>query len=938
VAFAAAAIAVSASAATASSVRPQRLEVESRPHPIGIAVAHPSFSWTLAATNPARRGLGQSGYRILVASSAAKLASGEGDLWDSGEQRSAAFLQIEYAGKPLQSHATYYWKLRVADQDGRESAWSAPASFATALLSPSDWKAKWIAAEPDAPTVRATEDVDDPKDKAKPLPIFRRAFALDRPVKQALVFVTGLGQYELLVNGANITDTVLNPGWTDYRKTVEYETYDVTRLLRRGANVFGVMLGNGMYNVPNVKGRYTKFTGSFGQPKLVLQMHVTFDDGGERDIVSDGSWKTAPGPITFSSVYGGEDYDARKAQPGWDAPGFNDKAWQPALEVAGPGGALSGKIDLPIQVEHVYAPVKVTEPAPGVLVYDLGQNFAGWPEIAVRGKAGAKISMLAGELLDEHGRVTQKSAHAFPDDPNLFDYTLRGGGAEIWHPRFSYYGFRYVEVRGATRTASASLPQVLSLKGDFLHDAVATDGEFSTSDALFDRIHKLIDMAILSNMVSVLTDCPHREKLGWLEQTHLAGASIMQNYDVDPLYRKMADDMADSQLADGLVPSIAPEYVAFVNGDGKSNAFRDSPEWGSAVVLSPWTAYQFYGDKQLLASHYAQMRRYVAYLGGKAQDHMLSYGLGDWYDIGPGAPGESQLTGKSVTATATYYEDLVAMAKIAAALAEGDHAREFAADSERYAAEAEAVKTAFNAKLFHPETNSYDRGSQTANAMPLALGIVPEDKRKAVLDNLVADIRKRDNHVTAGDIGFQYVIRALSDGGRSDVLYDMLSRTDSPSYGYQLAKGATSLTEAWDTNPASSQNHFMLGHGEEWFYRGLAGIDLEMSRAAPQKILIRPEMVGDIAKASASYDSALGPIASSWTRAGNTATMKVTIPPGAEATVSLPAKDAAMVSESGKPLSAAPGISNVRVEKDRIACTVGSGEYNFDIQQLRPSH
>jgi alpha-L-rhamnosidase len=655
------------------------------------------------------------------------------------------------------------------------------ALFAALVLlrasGPEDGIARWIAAEADgAPSIQAREGEGRMLETSKPMPIFRREFRLEKPITAAMVFVSGLGQYELHINGQAVTNDVLRPGWTDYRKRVLYNTYDVTKLLRTGANAIGVMLGNGMYNVEGVKGRYTKFIGSFGQPKLIFRMEVHFADGSGRVIDSGKSWKTASGPIVFSSTYGGEDYDARREEAGWDEPGFEEKNWAPVLEVNGPGGKLLPEQLPPVRVTRTYQPVRITEPKPGVAVYDLGQNFSGWPEIAVSGPRSSSIKLIAGELLAPDGFVTQRSANAFPDAQNSFSYVLRGAGIEHWHPRFSYYGFRYVQVERSGPVA------VHSLVGRFLHDDVRVSGAFSCSDKQCVRIHNLIDAAILSNMVSVLTDCPHREKLGWLEQTHLAGTSIMYNYDVSRLYAKMSDDMADEQQPDGMEPSIAPEYVAFVDREGKNTSFRDSPEWGSAVILSPWAAYRFYGERENLRSHYESMKRFAEYLGSRATDHMLAYGLGDWYDIGPGEPGESQLTGKGLTSTAIYYQDLTALARIAALLDEPN-------DAARFSAGAGEVKAAFNAHLFHSESNQYDRGSQTANAMPLVVGLVPDGRREAVLANLVADIRKHSNHVTAGDIGFHYVVRALTDDGRSDVLYDMLQRTDSPSYGYQLLRG-----------------------------------------------------------------------------------------------------------------------------------------------------
>lgn len=900
--------------APSANIWPHNLRCESIVDPLGIQSLQPTLSWTVEARERGARGLRQTAYRVLVSSSRESLADDQADVWDSGKIRSGQFIQVQYDGTALRSHTAYFWKVRVWDQNDRPSLWSDPATWTMGLLQPKDWKAHWIAAQPDAQPA-GSGDSKDEQVPAPPLPLFRHQFKLSTPVAGALAYVSGLGQYELRINGHNPSADVLNPGWTNYHKTVLYNTYDVTNLLRPGENTIAVMLGNGMYNMPRTPGRYQKFEGTFGQPKVILQMHITLADGSEATVISDQSWKVAPGPITFSSTYGGEDYDARKEPAGWDEPRASDAAWVAAVEVAGPGGSLEPQLIPPIRVTQVYRPVKVYEPKPGVLVEDLGQNFSGWPQVTVRGPAGSTIKLIPGELLDSDGLVSQRSSGG----PTYFSYTLKGEGTEVWHPRFSYYGFRYIQVETSPSEGSGVKPEVLAVEGQFLHSSAAEVGRFSTSDQLFNRIHELIDAAILSNLQSVLTDCPHREKLGWLEQTHLMGAAIFFNYDVHNLYKKMANDMRDSQLPGGLVPEIAPEYVVF---DGKYVDFRDSPEWGSAAVISPWIAFQHSGDPSLLANHYEVMRRYVDYLSGRAQNHMLSHGLGDWYDRGPGPPGYSQLTSKSVTATAIYYYDLTILAKMALLLDKGNDAR-------KYGELAQLVRTAFNAALFHPDTNQYDRGSQTANAMPLVLGLVPEDHRGAVLDNLVADVRSHENHTTAGDIGHHFVLEALRQGGRSDVIYDMLSRTDSPSYGYQLAMGATALTEAWDVDPHSSQNHFMLGHAEDWFYRGLGGIDVDLSRQPPEQIVIRPAMVGDIVSAEASHDSVLGKIEVRWSREPNTVSLDVQIPPGTSATVHLPVQDAASIAENGRPAGKADDIKFIRMENKGPVFQVGSGDYHF---------
>jgi hypothetical protein len=911
------------SSASSSGIVPVNLKTEDSVNPLGIDAGSPQLSWILQARSRLDRGLAQSAYQILVASSPQILARNQGDVWDSGKVRSSITFNVPYAGAPLVSFETYYWKLAVWDQTGHESNWSQPARWTTSILRSQGWTAHWIAAAADTPpSAQPREDLWEYRDRTSPLPIFRHSFSLDKPVRRALVLISGLGQYELHVNGRPVTESVLNPGWTDYRKTILYNSWDVTPLLKPGANALGILLGNGMYNVEGIKGRYTKFVGSFGQPKLLLQMQIDFTDGSNRTIVSDGSWKTIAGPIVFSSIYGGEDYDARLEQQGWDRPGFQDATWVQAIEVGSPGGQMVSQMLPPTKVTTVLSPRTIIDRRSGTRVYDLGQNISGWPEIVVRGRRGAKIEITAGELLDVDGRVTQHSANARPGFANLFSYTLKGTGDETWHPRFSYYGFRYIHITEVKSAGSSNRPVLLALKGDFLHADAVQVGEFSTSNLLFMRIHRLIDMAILSNMVSILTDCPQREKLGWLEQTYLAGSAIFLNYDVALLYRKVARDIRDAQLPNGMIPSIAPEYLAFVDQQGNNTNFRDSPEWGSAVVLSPWTAYGHTGDRALLADSYEAMARYLAYLRSRLQDNMLSYGLGDWYDIGPNPPGESQLTSKALTATAIYYQDLATLSQIAQLLNKP-------AEAQSFQKEADEVRSAMNRHLLRSDTGLYDRGSQTASAMALVLGIIPDNLKATVINRLVENIREHGNHVTTGDIGFHYEVRALTNGGRSDVMNDLLSRTDSPSYGYQLAKGATTLTEAWDTNQDSSQNHFMLGHAEEWFYRGLAGIDFDLSRPVSSRIVIRPSLVAGTRSAFARYDSVLGRIVSQWSRNATDVTLDITIPPGSSATIYLPTNMSESVRDSGRPLHLTTGIESIAVEDGRVRCVAGSGEYHF---------
>ena len=870
---------------------PSALRCDAQASPLAIESARPRFSWQLKPAAPLLHSLAQTAYEVQVAAADGSFAA---PLWESGVVESAAAARIAYAGPSLAPSRAYMWRVRVWDEQRRATAWSAAARWTQAPL----WRARWIAA---------------PQNDSPVMPLFRRAFVIGKPVTRALLYASGLGQDELRLNGRKAGNDLLTPGWSAYRKTVYYDSYDVTSMLRQGPNALGVMLGNGMYRVLKTPGRYTKFVGSFGVPKCAVLLRIEFAGGQTLDIETDNTWKTHPGPIVFSSTYGGEDYDARRALPGWDQPGFDDSSWTAAQVVEGPGGALRPEVAPPLRVIHTYTPVKVTHPKPGVTVYDLGQNFAGWPAIAVTGPAGAKVKLVSGELLHPDGTVSQRSAGG---GPQWFTYTLRGRGVERWHPQFSYWGFRYVQVE-------PTAAKLASLTGEAVHSTSPRVGSFRSSDHLLNRIHTLIVHAIENNAVSIFTDCPHREKLGWLEEAHLLAPSQLYDFDFAGLYAATARNIADTQTltgpAAGRIPDIAPQYVLF---DPHWGIFDDSPEWSSTSVLAPWYVYQRTGDPHLLAANYPVMQRYLAYLATRARDGIIAYGLGDWYDIGPGEPGVSKLTTPGLTATAIDYQDLRVMEKTAALLGK-------TADSLAYRNQAEDLRTAFNRRFFDPVHHRYDKGSQTAQAMPLSIGLVPTGQRAAVLRALVDDIRAHRNHVTAGDIGFHYVVDALLANRRSDVLYDMLERTDAPSYGYQLARGATALTEAWDSNPSSSQDHSMLGHGEEWFYRGLGGIDIDCRRQSPRQLILRPAVVGRLAWVHASYRSAFGPIQSNWNHGAHTTDYSISIPVGLTATIELATPSPATATVNGMAPSAAPGVVSVHAGSNTLQIVARSGNYHL---------
>jgi alpha-L-rhamnosidase len=886
-------------AAATSLLLPGNLRCSLQVNPLQVQSSAPRLIWELASSDSKARGETQTAFEILVASSSQVLTANRGDLWSSGVI-SSNVSRTTYGGPPLASFTQAFWKVRVHDGAGLVSAWSDAAQWTQGIMSAADWGAQWISGSTSGST----------------MPIFRRSFAVAKTLQRALVSVCGLGQYELRINGTNVSDAVLEPGWTDFAKTCLYRTFDVTTAVVTGTNAMAVLVGNGMYNVVATPGRYTKFTGSFGAPKIIVHLDLQFVDGTSTSVVTDSSWKTAAGPITFTSIYGGEDYDAHSEIVGWDQADFDDTAWSAATVVASTPPALVAESVPPVKVMQTLPSVRVTEPTAGVFVYDFGQNFSGWPNLEATGTAGSVVKLTPGELLGTDGTVSQTSMGG---GPIWFSYTLRGGASESWHPRFSYTGFRYVQVEGAVPRASAAayptLPQIASLSGQWVHTSADSAGSFTCSDADVNRVHALIVAAIQSNLQSILTDCPQREKLGWLETSQLLSRAMMFNLDLETLYEQEVSNMQDAQIASGLVPNIAPEYAVF------SAAFRDSPEWGSAFVLNPWNVYQMYGDSSLLEQNYAAMKRYVSYLQGKTTHGLLAYGLGDWYDLGPAPPGNSQLTSTGVTATGILFEDATVMQKAAVLLGN-------TADATQYSALATSSANAYTTKFWNATAGYFDRNSQTDNAIPLALGFAPAATSATTLAALVADVESSNYEATAGEIGFAFVVPALYEADRSDVLLSMLKQQTYPGYLYQIDHGATSLTEAWNADPASSQDHAMFGHMERWFWEGLAGLNTDESNPGFEHFFVEPQMPTGIDSVTATHHAMQGLISISWVRSGTGVELTVSVPVNTRATIGLPATSTA-VTESGLPVASAPGVTAVTPTTDGIAVEVGSGSYDF---------
>lgn len=897
-------------AVAAQALTVGKMTVEMMETPLAVSTATPRFGWQLSGD----KGEMQSAYDIEVA----ELSKGKfRKVWNSGKVKSGNSQLVKYAGPVLTPAKRYFWRVRVWNESGKASSWSGREEF---RLAPdlSKLPGKWIGAvsyeKANLPSGRnytydkwklpevkaAFEAVDSMASRSI---LLRDDFTIDKKVADATVYVCGLGHYELSINGQKVGDGEFTPLWSDYDKTVYYNTYDVTPLIRKGENALGVLLGNGFYNV--IRGsRYSKLQIGFGPETLWLNLLIRYTDGTEQIVSTGDDWRYDLSPITFHSIYGGEDYDARLEQEGWNAPGFNAGAWKPVVVQHAPKGQLTPQQTPPVKIMERFKPISVhkltaeeVENAtkktkrtvdPSAILLDMGQNLAGFPEITLQGKRGQKVTLVVGESID--GNTTNQKQTG---RQHYYVYTLKSDKPETWHPRFSYYGFRYIQVEGAVLAGEPNplgLPVIEDIASCFIYNSAPEHSSFESSSEVMTKAHWLIRNSERSNMQSVLTDCPHREKLGWLEQVHLNGPSLLYNYDMTQYLPKVLRDISDSQRADGAVPTIAPQYVEFDADWGEP--FRESPEWGATLMLSPWQYYDAYGDDTLIREYYPNMKRYVDYLGTRADGNLIDFGLGDWYDYGDFRAGFSRNTPVGLVASAHYYQDLIHMVKSAELVGNK-------ADAAHYSALAGEVSDAFNKKYFDASKCTYGTGSQASNALPLYLDMVPAGKRECVLESLLNDIREHGTRLTTGDVGNRYLFRTLADNGQNAVMYDMNNHYDAPGYGFQLKFGATTLTEQWDPRQGSSWNHFMMGQIDEWLFRSLAGIQVDPERPGMRNIVIKPAPVGDLTEVKGATETLYGKVAVEWTRTGDDFALTVTIPANTTASVYLPGASKPVEIKSG---------------------------------------
>jgi len=870
--------------AATSPVRVTSLRCEYLVDPLGVDTAAPRLSWALESSE---RGQRQTAYEVV-----ADAAEGGTSLWSTGKVTSPQQSHLPYHGAALSSGQRVRWKVRVWDAQDHPSPFSDVASWEMGLLAPGDWKGKWIAAT-------ATLATPPP-----PAPLLRRVFTVAKPVRAARAYVSGLGYAELYLNGKKVSDHVLDPGFTRFDRRVLYVVHDVTAALQPGKNAVGAILGNGYFNQHADDVWELSKAPWRATPRLLLQLQVTYQDGTTDTVVSDDSWHVAESAIVFDGIHNGEIYDARREKSGWATADYvEDATWSPALVVTAPGGVLSAQMLPPQRVMGSVMPKGISEPAPGVFLVDFGENIAGWVRLSLAAPAGTMATIRYGEKLTAAGRLDQSNIDFLVKGaPFQTDrYVFKGDGTEVWEPRFVYHGFQYAEITGLP-----ARPTPDALSAQVVHTAFEQIGHFSSSSDILNKLYDATLRSYRANFQSIPTDCPQREKMGWMADGHLGAEQAMFSFANAAAYTKWVRDIRDEMRPTGELPGIVPT-------GGWGYEWGNGPGWDSALFLVPWYLYQYEGDEQILTTSYDWFKRYLGYLATRPYfDKNPSGWLGDW--VSP----DDAMTPEAVTHAGFHVADARIAAATARLLGKTDEAAAF----EQTAA---GVKTAFQAHYFDRATGQVANGTQTALATALAQGLVDDADRPRVLDHLLASIAAHQNHIDTGVLGAKLLPSVLTDAGRADLVHAMATQPDAPGWAYWIQRGSTTLWETWADADDTSRDHIFFGDIVTWFFRGLAGINPDPAAPGFAGIIFRPQVVGDLSSVQADTRSLRGLVASSWKRTPGVLTLEVTVPPGSKGTVLVPAP-------SRDRVSADPTATYLRAEGDRQIYTVDSGHYVFEIR------
>ena len=900
----------------------ENLRCEAKVNPAGIDVTTPRLSWVIKDDN---RGAGQTAYQVLVASTAEALANDQGDLWDSGKTASKETFNIEYAGKPLAAEQRCFWKAKTWNEKGEASEWSAPASWFMGLLKPDQWQAQWIGF--DAPRAAAEANLPpapkpDPSLKGKaaknaeaklkplllPPPVYlRTSFIADKEIKRATLHAASLGLADVYLNGKLVTANRFASGWTDYTKRVYSRSYDVTADVRNGENGLGAILGDGWFSGYIGFGHNRDHYGK--NPRVLAQLHIEYADGSSAIVATGPQWKASTGALQEGDFLMGESYDARLEPSKWSEAGFDASKWT---------GVNVGASVSPVVQSHpgpLVAAIKefkaknVTEPAKGVYLLDLGQNFAGISRLTLKGEPGQKITLRFGEMLQADGSLyTENLRSARATDT----YICRGGGVETWEQRFTFHGFRYVEITGLKEK-----PEPDTLVGLALSSDTQVVGDFACSDPMLTQLHSNVYWTQRMNFIDIPTDCPQRdERLGWTGDAQIYIRTATLNTDVQAFFTKWLVDLKDAQREDGQFPTVAPLKVAGPDGGSA---------WADAGIVCPWTIYSVYGDSRLLAAQYPSMARYIDFCQKRSTKDGLPpakfHTFGDWLSIDADTP-------KDVLYTAYYAQSVDLMSRAAEALGKKE-------DAAKYHALFEQIKAGFN-KAFVSKDAHIKGETQCDYVMAIAFNLLDEEKTKLAAELLVKNIESKGWHLSTGFIGTKDLMLALSKIGRNDVAYRLVHNDTFPSWGFSIKNGATTIWERWNGwtpekgfGPVSmnSYAHYSFGAVYQWMVENIGGI--RNDGLAYGKIAIAPQLDAKLTHAETGYNSIRGLIETKWKKEDQGLSLGVTIPPNTSATVAVPAGAGAKITEGGKPVETAPGVKFLRKDPKAMVYEVEAGNYQF---------
>jgi alpha-L-rhamnosidase len=925
----------------------EHLLTEYLENPLGIDARRPGLSWQMAG---GRRGSGQSAYQIQATTSSNGFTADAGMdlLWDTGKIFSDRSLDIPYEGSALASRERVFWQVRIWDQDDHPSDWSEPAWWEMGLLEENDWNADWIEV-----------DWEEDSKAFNPSPYLRRGFTLDRPVKSARLYITAHGLYEAWLNGQRVGDQVLTPGFTAYDLRLQYQVYDVSSLLSQGENTLGAILGDGWYRgeIYLISSRNV-----YGERlALLAQLEIETSDGKRIMICSDSQWKATTGPILMSDLKAGETYDFRLELPGWSSPDFESTAkWKGVRAAAYPKNNLIASMSVPVRRKETFAPKAILKTPKGETVIDFGQNLSGVVRMKASGPAGTTIHLTHGEALDQYGNFTMENVmmqQVLPFQEDTF--ILKGEGVEEFDPHFTIHGFQYVKVEGYPGEIKPE---------NFCSVAIYSDmpptGTFSCSSQPINQLHSNVIWSMKSNFADIPTDCPQRERAGWVGDPQIFAPSAAFLMDTRSFFRKWLKDLSLEQREDGMLGNFVPNPAKLSN-DGLVKFSRNldgAAGWGDAAVLLPWAQYWAYGDLQLLETQYASMKAWVDYVERQARTQTnlstklnprywfdrsyrqrvqllwdSGYHWGEWLE--PGAVyGNAILMalkrlfvchvyGCVDVSTAYFATSARILSQTAALLGKN-------ADAQKYQALAEKVKETYLATVIGKD-GRMTPDTQAAYVRVLALDLAPQALRPGLVENLVRLIRTAGNHVGTGFLSTAFLCQMLAENGRLDVAYELLNQTTAPSWLYEVGKGATTVWELWDgiredgsVNPSASLNHYSPGAIANFLHRKVAGI--EATEPGYQCITIHPRPGGGLTSASATYQSAHGLIASEWKQEAGRMSLFVTIPPNTRAEIVLPGASMWQVLENGEPLAQAEGVVKINQSGLDVRVDVGSGSYCFE--------